>query len=157
VLAAGAGAYAVAKFRHRPGDWGREPAQVFGSHQLELAWTVVPLLIVVVLFLTTARVIHAIEEACVPANALQVTVIGHQWWWEFRYPQYGVVTANELWVPESSPEHPQPTSLTLLSARTELTEAAKLPALRPGYSTTSPFDLQPELRGRVDGSLERTR
>jgi cytochrome c oxidase subunit 2 len=51
-----------------------------------------------------------------PANAVNVTVVGHQWWWEFRYPKYGVVTANELHVPVSDPSHPTPTHLTLLSS-----------------------------------------
>jgi cytochrome c oxidase subunit 2 len=109
-------AYAVVKFRRRKGDEGREPAQVYGSTQIELAWTVIPVLIVVVLFLTTARVIHGIEDARAPATAVDVTVVGHQFWWEFRYPQFGVVTANELHVPVSSPGDPRPTYLTLLSA-----------------------------------------
>jgi cytochrome c oxidase subunit II len=109
-------AYAVIKFRRRRNDDGREPAQVYGSTQVELAWTVLPVLIVVVLFLTTARVIHSVQDAREPAGAIDVTVVGHQWWWEFRYPQYGVVTANELHVPVSDPADSTPTYLTLLSA-----------------------------------------
>lgn len=108
--------YSVVKFRRRKDDDRREPAQVYGSTQIELAWTVIPLLIVVVLFLTTARVIHGIQDAREPAGAINVTVIGHQYWWEFRYPQYGVVTANELWVPVSDADQTTPTYLTLLSA-----------------------------------------
>src|SRR5271168_2101004 len=112
-------AYAVVKFRRRPGDDGREPAQVYGSTQIELAWTVIPVLIVVVLFLATARVVHAIEDAEQPTNAMEVTVIGHQFWWEYRYPALGVVTANELHIPVSDPSHPTPTFLQLLSADTD--------------------------------------
>jgi len=108
--------YAVVKFRKRPGDDGREPAQVYGSNQIELAWTVIPILIVVVLFLATARVIHSIQDAPKPENAVEVVAIGHQFWWEFRYPQLGVVTANELHIPVSAAAHPTPTFLTLLSA-----------------------------------------
>src|ERR1700678_443687 len=93
--------YAVVKFRERPGDEGREPAQVYGSTQIELAWTVIPILIVVVLFLATARVIHSIQDAPKPETAVEVVAIGHQFWWEFRYPQSGVVTANELHIPVS--------------------------------------------------------
>src|ERR1700736_2900568 len=111
--------YAVAKFRGRASDAGREPAQVYGSTQSELAWTVIPILIVVVLFLATARVIHAIQNAPKPSTALEVTVIGHQFWWEFRYPTLGVVTANELHIPVSDPAHPTPTFLKLLSADTD--------------------------------------
>jgi len=112
-------AYAVVKFRKRPGDDGREPAQVYGSNQIELAWTVIPILIVVVLFLATARVIHSIQDAPKPENAVEVAAIGHQFWWEFRYPQLGVVTANELHIPVSAAAHPMPTFLTLLSADTD--------------------------------------
>ena len=111
--------YAVIKFRRSPADNKREPAQVYGSTQIELAWTIIPILIVVVLFLATARVIHAIQDAPKPATALEVTAIGHQFWWEFRYPALGIVTANELHVPVSNPGHPTPTFLKLLSADTD--------------------------------------
>jgi cytochrome c oxidase subunit 2 len=111
--------YSVVRFRGRAIDAGREPAQVYGSTQIELAWTVIPVLIVAVLFLATARVIHAIQDAPKPAAALDVTVIGHQFWWEFRYPKLGIVTANELHIPASDPAHPTPTFLKLLSADTD--------------------------------------
>lgn len=111
--------YSVVKFRGRATDSGREPAQVYGSTQIELAWTIIPILIVVVLFLSTARVIHAIQDAPEPAGAIQVVVIGHQYWWEFRYPKLGIVTANELHIPVSDPNHPTPTFLQLLSADTD--------------------------------------
>ena len=111
--------YSIVKFRSRASDAGHEPAQVYGSTQIELAWTIIPILIVVVLFLATARVIHAIQDAPEPADAVQVTAIGHQYWWEFRYPKLGIVTANELHIPVSDPSHPTPTFLQLLSADTD--------------------------------------
>jgi cytochrome c oxidase subunit 2 len=111
--------YSVVKFRGRSVDAGREPAQIYGSTEIELAWTVIPVLIVVVLFMATARVIHAIQDAPKPAAALDITVIGHQFWWEFRYPKLGIVTANELHIPVSDPAHPTPTFLTLMSADTD--------------------------------------
>ena len=111
--------YSVVKFRSRAADADREPAQVYGSTQIEMAWTVIPVLIVVVLFLATARVIHAIQDAPKPANAVEVTAIGHQFWWEFRYPKLGIVTANELHIPLSDPARPTPTFLKLLSADTD--------------------------------------
>jgi cytochrome c oxidase subunit 2 len=111
--------YAVVRFRATPANANREPAQVYGSTQIELAWTIVPVLIVLVLFAATARVIHAIQDAPQPPTAVEVTVIGHQFWWEYRYPALGVVTANELHVPVSDPSRPRPTVLTLLSADTD--------------------------------------
>jgi cytochrome c oxidase subunit 2 len=80
---------------------------------------VIPTLIVLVLFLATARVIHSIQDAAQPPHAIEVIAIGHQFWWEFRYPALGVVTANELHVPVSNPSSPTPTFLTLLSADTD--------------------------------------
>src|SRR5215472_7241823 len=119
VIVGGLLTYSVIKFRSKPTDAAREPAQVYGSTQIELAWTVIPILIVAVLFLATARVIHAIQDAPKPATALDVTVVGHQFWWEFRYPKLGIVTANEMHIPASDPAHPTPTFLKLLSADTD--------------------------------------
>jgi len=111
--------YAIVKFRATPANADREPAQVYGSTQIELAWTIIPVLIVIVLFAATARVIHAIQDAPKPPTALEVTVIGHQFWWEYRYPAFGIVTANELHIPVSDPSRPKPTFLKLLSADTD--------------------------------------
>jgi cytochrome c oxidase subunit 2 len=111
--------YAVVRFRKREGDDGREPPQVYGSNQVELAWTVIPVLIVVTLFIATVRVIAGIQNASPPTNAVEVVAIGHQYWWEFRYPAVKVVTANELHVPLSDPNHPTPTFIKLTSADTD--------------------------------------
>jgi len=111
--------YSIAKFRAKSESANSEPAQVYGSAQIELAWTIIPTLIVVVLVLATARVIHAIQDAPKPASAVEVTVTAHQFWWEYRYPQLGVATANELHIPVSDPVHPTPTLLRLLSADTD--------------------------------------
>jgi len=111
--------YSVVKFRKRRNDDGREPPQVYGSNQVELAWTIIPILIVVALFMATARVIAIVQKASAPSNAIAVTAIGHQFWWEYRYPGLGVVTADELHVPVSDPAHPTPTFIKLLSADTD--------------------------------------
>jgi cytochrome c oxidase subunit II len=112
--------YSAIKFRRRANDDGRrEPTQVYGSNQIELAWTVIPVLIVIVLFLASTRVIKGVQDAEAPPNAVEVTAIGHQFWWEFRYPKLGVVTANELHVPVSDPSAPRPTFIQLLSADTD--------------------------------------
>jgi cytochrome c oxidase subunit II len=57
-----------------------------------------------------------VQDAPKPKSALDVTVIGHQFWWEFRYPKLGIVTANELHIPLSTHQRPEPTYLRLLSA-----------------------------------------
>jgi cytochrome c oxidase subunit 2 len=113
--------YVLLRYRHRAGDANasQEPPQIYGSNQIELSWTVIPILIVVMLFLATARIILATQDAPKPAAALDVTVIGHQFWWEYRYPKLGIVTANELHIPVSDPKHPTPTYLTMSSADTD--------------------------------------
>src|SRR6516165_626561 len=57
--------YSIFKFRARPND-DTEPPQVFGSLQIELSWTIIPILIIVVLFLGTARVLFSVQDAKKP-------------------------------------------------------------------------------------------
>src|SRR4051812_31110244 len=94
------------KYRSRPGQ--AAPEHVHGNTRLEIAWTVIPLVILAIIAIPTVRTIFK-SQAKARSDALQVEVIGHQWWWEFRYPQYTVagangrvdtvVTANELYLP----------------------------------------------------------
>ena len=88
--------YTLIKYRKRPGQ--AEPEHVHGNTALEITWTVVPLLILVLIGIPTVTTIFK-TQAEARSDALQVEVIGHQWWWEFRYPQYKIVTANELYLP----------------------------------------------------------
>lgn len=115
LVVAGMLTFTIVRFRRKKDD-GHEPAQVYGSNHIEIAWTVIPILIVFVLTMATARVVVAIQNKPAPKDALQVTVIGHQWWWEFRYPDLGIVTANELHVPVSTAAKPAVTFLKLQSA-----------------------------------------
>ena len=116
IVVGGLLAYVLVRFRQRGEGDDSEPPQVYGSTQIELAWTVIPVLIVLVLFLTTARILFAIQDQKMPPEALQVDTIGHQFWWEFHYPKYGFTTAGELHVPLSTERAPEITSLKLLSA-----------------------------------------
>jgi cytochrome c oxidase subunit 2 len=103
LIVAGLLLYALIRFRARPSDANEEPVQIYGSVQIELSWTVIPILIVVMLFLSTTRVIWETEAAAKPTEAVDVLVVGHQFWWEYKYPKLGVVTANELHIPTSDP------------------------------------------------------
>ena len=86
----------IFRFRDRPG--APEPKQIHGHTGLEITWTIIPALIVLVIAVPTVSGIFKTQAKPGP-GALQIEVIGHQWWWEFRYPQLGIVTANELVVP----------------------------------------------------------
>ena len=115
VIVAGLLVYTLIRFRRRKDDDRQEPPQVYGSTQIEAAWTVIPILIVFVLVMVTARVVASVQDAKAPANTVHATVVGHQWWWEIHYPSLGIVTANELNIPEAGANH-QPTFLALESA-----------------------------------------
>lgn len=122
--------YSLARFRRRralqnAGDKSKptEPPQVYGSMPIEIAWTVAPGLIVFLLTLVIVRTEFEVRQERQPKDAkvLNVTVIGHQWWWEYIVDQddskpIGFVTANELHVPVSTAEQLRPIYLSLRSA-----------------------------------------
>ena len=90
---------AVALFRDKPGK--PEPKQIHGNIKLELLWTIIPVLILASIAIPTVRAIFDLAKE--PENAMRVEVIGHQWWFEFKYPDYGITTANILVIPEDTP------------------------------------------------------
>jgi cytochrome c oxidase subunit 2 len=91
--------YIAIRFRHRPGD--PEPYQDHGNTKLEIAWTVIPALILLVLLTATGVTMYRVNPP-VGLKRADVIVTAHQWWWEYRYPASGVVTANELHMPTGS-------------------------------------------------------
>ncbi len=93
-------AYILVRFRARPDS--PEPEQIHGHLGLEIAWTIVPALIVVAIAIPTIQAVFSTQQGD-PENAMVVDVVGHQYWWEFRYPELGVVTANELHLPVDRP------------------------------------------------------
>ena len=96
VLVEGVLIYAIFRFRGKPGD--PEPHQTHGNTTVEIIWTVIPALILAAIAVPTVRAIF--QTNATPAkDALTIEVVGHQWWWEFRYPEYNVTTANEIHVP----------------------------------------------------------
>jgi len=88
--------YTIVRFRRRADN--QMPTQTHGNTRLEVAWTILPSIVLLVIAIPTIPTIFA--QDTVPPNATQrVRVVGHQWWWEFQYPDLGVVTANELHLP----------------------------------------------------------
>ncbi len=88
--------YVIFRFRRRPDS--PQPKPVHGSTTLEITWTVIPALVLIVIAIPTVQTIFRTQAKAAP-DALQVEAIGHQWWWEFRYPQYNIAVANELYLP----------------------------------------------------------
>ena len=96
VLVEGALVLAIVKFRGRPDD--PEPRQTHGNTTLEIVWTIIPSLILVAIAIPTIETIFKTSDYA-RGDVIEIEVVGHQWWWEFRYPKLGVVTADEMHVP----------------------------------------------------------
>ena len=92
----------VAVFRFRERDPKAIPRQVRGSAMLEIIWTLIPAVILTFIAFPTVSAIFR-TQAAAPRDALRVKVIGHQWWWEFQYPELGIVTASDLHLPVGRP------------------------------------------------------
>ncbi|MEO8580852.1 MAG: cytochrome c oxidase subunit II [Gemmatimonadales bacterium] len=96
ILVEGVLLFVVFKYRRR--DNQAKPPQTHGSTKLEIAWTLIPAVILVFIAVPTVRTIFITQAQAAPGS-LNIDVTGHQWWWEFKYPEYGVTTANEIYVP----------------------------------------------------------
>lgn len=97
VLVEGVLIYTIIKFRERPGS--PRPREIHGHVLMEVGWTLAPALILVAIAIPTIQTIFLVDRPTTDEDALVVEVIGRQWWWEFRYPELGIVTANEAYVP----------------------------------------------------------
>ncbi|HUQ40428.1 MAG TPA: cytochrome c oxidase subunit II [Acidimicrobiales bacterium] len=98
VLVEGLVLYVAMRFRERPGH-DDAPTQTHGNTRLEITWTIIPALLLAVIGVFTVVTILDINKVDATGEALEVDVYGHQWWWEYRYPGEGVITANELHIP----------------------------------------------------------
>ncbi|MEX0991119.1 MAG: cytochrome c oxidase subunit II [Actinomycetota bacterium] len=96
VVVEGALVLFVWKYRHRP---GAKPSGVHGNTKLEIGWTIAPAVLLAVITVPTITGIWDLAETPTGPDVIQVDVVGHQWWWEFRYPDQELVTANELVIP----------------------------------------------------------
>jgi cytochrome c oxidase subunit 2 len=92
--------FTILRYRRREG--AAEPKGLHGHTALEIGWTLAPALILVFIAVPTMRTIFATAGRA-EAGALRVEVVGHQWWWEYRYPDLGIATANELHLPVGTP------------------------------------------------------
>lgn len=91
----------IIKFRQRPGDDDRVPAQIHGNTKLEIGWTIAPAVLLAIIAVPTVATVFKLADK--PRDAMEVQVVGQQWWWEFDYPGEGVITANELVIPVGQP------------------------------------------------------
>src|SRR6202162_3217818 len=99
VIVTGAIIYAIFRFRARPGE--PDPRQIPGNRKVEIAWTIIPFLIVIFLLDMTLSAMNRADPPPAPSPDLVVT--GHQFWWQVDYPRSGVITANEIHIPTGKP------------------------------------------------------
>jgi cytochrome c oxidase subunit 2 len=94
---------AVGLFRRRSTEPKAGPQQSnrFGRW-IVVGGVVLPLIVLLVVFAATVQALRVVPNS-VPPEALVVEVIGHQWWWEVRYPEEGITTTNELHIPVGRP------------------------------------------------------
>jgi len=135
VVVAGALAYVTWKFRARPGQEG-EPPQVHGNDRLEVIWTLIPLLIILVLFGLTAKALIQVNRP-IP-GAMKVEVTGYQFWWDFHYPALGLRNSNELILPAGVPVELEITSKDVIHSFWVPGLAGKRDAI-PGQKTLLHF------------------
>jgi cytochrome c oxidase subunit 2 len=104
VLVEGILIYSILRFRRRPND-AAEPRQLYGNTRLEVIWTGTPVILVATLFFLTIRTMGAVAAPAAASSDIQLKIVAHQWWWEFDYPDLGVITANELHIPVGANVH----------------------------------------------------
>jgi cytochrome c oxidase subunit II len=90
--------FAALKYRRKNDDI---PRQFHGNTRLELGWTIAPAIVLLVILYFTVQTLNVTRFA--GQSTLDIDVIGHQWWWEYRYPQQDIVTASDLVVPVNTP------------------------------------------------------
>ena len=145
VIVEGVLLYTLVRFRRRRGD--TLPPQTQGHLGLEIGWTIAPTVLIVIVAALTVPVIFANAQEP-EGDAIAVRAIGHQWWFEFTYPELGVVTANELHLPVGRPAAIAVESVDVL-------HSFWVPALRgkidmvPGR--TSLIRIVPEVTGTFPG------
>ncbi|MGH9154297.1 MAG: cytochrome c oxidase subunit II, partial [Acidimicrobiales bacterium] len=100
--------YAGVRFRRRSED--EAPVQVHGNARMELGWTIAPAAVLAVVGVLTVSTVFDINKIPTGPDVLEVSVTGHQWWWEYEYTDVGVTTANEMHIPIG-----RKVALTLLS------------------------------------------
>ncbi len=123
----------VGLFRRRPAaDKGQRSPDRFS--RWFVGWgVVVPLLILVVVFGATLQAMRTLPDG--DADALEVEIIGHQYWWEVRYPAEGITATDELHLPVGRPVELRLTSADVIHSFWVPELAGKLDLLPDNVNT----------------------
>jgi cytochrome c oxidase subunit 2 len=99
----GALLWSIIRYRERPGM--PTPRQIHGNLTIEIIWTVVPAIILFITLGFTIQTLFAVDSAPTSGKTVTVEAVGHQWWWEFYYPDYHITTADSLYAPVNTNIH----------------------------------------------------
>ncbi|MDF2959017.1 MAG: Cytochrome caa3-type oxidase [Paenibacillus sp.] len=92
--------YVLVRYRKKKGDKDIIPKQVEGSHTLEIIWTVIPIILLLILAVPTVSYTVKLSENHIQnKDAIHVKVTAHQFWWQFEYPALGIQTAQDMVIP----------------------------------------------------------
>src|SRR5436190_19701146 len=127
--------YSVFRFRQRS-ESDPMPAQIHGNTRIEIMWTIAPALILLVIAVLTFRT--QAENSVQPVDAMKIQIVGHQWWWEFKYPDSKVVTANDVYIPTGQDIQFEMTSADVIHDPWMPKLAGKTDAI-PGHTTLVSF------------------
>jgi cytochrome c oxidase subunit 2 len=129
--------YVIVRFRKRKNQTGY-PEQVEGNHKLEIIWTLIPFVLIMVLAVFTVAMTFEQDKQADPETSVNVKVIAHQYWWEFIYDDYNIRTAQDLVLPENTWVNAELTSVDVIHSFWIPQLAGKLDA-NPGLTKTLPF------------------
>ncbi|MGB9358694.1 MAG: cytochrome c oxidase subunit II [Acidimicrobiia bacterium] len=152
VVVGGALAYAVVRFRKRPGN-EEEPRQIHGNTKLEIGWTLIPVVLVVIIAVPTLTTLFDLRSAA-EGDFVRVDVIGHQWWWEFQYPDIldengrPLTTANEMHIPAGKTSELTMTSVDVIHSFWVPSLAGKRDVV-PGRDTVMKITPDADIAGQM--------
>ncbi len=143
----------IVRFRHRRGKDGL-PRQIEGNTRLEIGWTLIPVLLLIIVAVPSIAAIFSLSHRPVGPH-VTVQVAGHQWWWEFRYPNQGFSTANQLYIPVGEPVYLEMSAVGQTSGGNPVGIPGVSPAPAVGDAVIHGFWV-PELAGKTDVIPGRT-
>ena len=152
VVVGSALAFAIVRFRKRPGN-EEEPKQVHGNTRLEIAWSIIPVVLLVIIAVPTLTTLFDLRSPA-EGDFLRVDVIGHQWWWEFQYPDIldedgrPLTTANEIHIPAGMTTELTMTSVDVIHSFWVPSLAGKRDVV-PGRETVMKITPDPDVAGQM--------
>ena len=141
------GILVFALIQFRAGRASGAPRSTVGNATVQVAWTVIPLILFAAIAVPMVRTMQVVGGGKAPE--LFIRVIGHQWWWEFDYPDQAVVTANELHVPTDTPLRLEITGADVIHSFWVPQFGWKMDAI-PGRTTV--MDVQVDREGIFEGA-----